>query len=48
MIIAYIICPECGHHIGGAVDATGQLLIPLAMCVVALIASKLITGKWIP
>lgn len=47
-LLAYITCPNCGLHINGGPDATWQLLFPVIMCVIAMTASKIITGKWIP
>lgn len=46
--IAYIICPNCGHQIGGGQSATWQVLIPFIVCVVSMTVCKILTGKWLP
>jgi len=46
-LLAYIICHHCGHQIGGS-RMDWQFFIPLAVAIITMTASKLITGKWIP
>lgn len=46
--LAYIICPNCGHQIGGGHNPSWTSIIMIGLGAAACIASKLITGRWIP